>query len=71
MPDALADKGVTAREAEVLQLLGAGLSNAEIAQRLFLSVRTVESHVSSLLQKLDARTRGQLTALSASISYAS
>jgi DNA-binding NarL/FixJ family response regulator len=66
---ALAAKGVTAREAEVLGLVGEGLSNGEIAARLFVSVRTVETHVSSLLQKLDARTRGQLTALHASPSF--
>ena len=63
----LAEKGVTRREYEVLQLLGEGLSNAEIAARLYVSIRTVESHVSSLLVKLDARTRGQLTARHAAI----
>jgi len=51
----------------VLGLLGEGLANAEIASRLFVSVRTVETHVSSLLTKLDARGRGQLIALSASL----
>jgi DNA-binding CsgD family transcriptional regulator len=69
VPDVLAAHGVTAREAEVLRLLGDGLSNAEIAARLYLSVRTVETHVSSLLTKLDAKSRGQLTARSATISY--
>jgi len=43
------------READILSLLGAGLTNADIAAQLYLSVRTVESHVSSLLAKLGAR----------------
>jgi DNA-binding NarL/FixJ family response regulator len=63
----LESKGVTPREYEVLQLVGEGLSNAEIAARLYVSVRTVESHVSSLLVKLDARTRGQLAARHAAV----
>jgi DNA-binding CsgD family transcriptional regulator len=48
----LSAAGVTSREAEVLEALGARLTNAEISERLFISVRTVESHVSSLLRKL-------------------
>jgi DNA-binding CsgD family transcriptional regulator len=69
VPDGLAGQGVTARESDVLRLLGEGLSNAEIAERLFVSIRTVEFHVSSLLSKLAVRSRGQLTALSASIDF--
>jgi len=69
VPDALARQGVTSREADVLRLLGQGLSNAVISERLFVSVRTVESHVSSLLAKLHVESRGQLTALSATIEY--
>jgi DNA-binding CsgD family transcriptional regulator/tetratricopeptide (TPR) repeat protein len=69
VPDELSKHGVTARETEVLQLVGEGLSNAEIAERLYLSVRTVETHVSSLLTKLGVRGRGQLTAMSATIEY--
>ncbi|MCI4066838.1 LuxR C-terminal-related transcriptional regulator [Micromonospora sp. R77] len=50
------------REAEVLALLRLRLSNAEIAERLFISVRTVESHVSSLLRKFGVADRFDLTA---------
>jgi DNA-binding NarL/FixJ family response regulator len=69
VPEPLASAGVTPREAEVLRLVGDGLSNAEIAERLFLSVRTIESHVSSLLSKLQVDSRGRLTALSATVVY--
>ncbi|GLW30369.1 ATP-binding protein [Actinoplanes regularis] len=51
---------VSAREAEVLTLVGRHLSNAEIAAALFISVRTVESHVSALLRKLDLPDRRAL-----------
>src|SRR5581483_4617905 len=51
---------VTAREAEVLELLADRLSNREIAEQLYVSVRTVETHVSSLLTKLGARDRREL-----------
>jgi len=60
VPDTLAAKGVTAREAEVLQLIAEGRPNAEIASQLYLSVRTVEAHVSALLTKLGARNRSEL-----------
>lgn len=51
--------GLTARQAEVLQLLDEGLTNTEIADQLFLSPRTIEHHVSAVLTKLDAPTREQ------------
>jgi DNA-binding CsgD family transcriptional regulator len=51
---------VTAREEEVLALVGRHLTNAQIASALFISVRTVESHVASLLRKLQAPDRRSL-----------
>ncbi|MGW2271551.1 ATP-binding protein [Streptomyces yangpuensis] len=51
---------ISPREAEVLELVGDHLSNAEIGARLYISVRTVETHVSSLLRKLDVPDRRAL-----------
>jgi DNA-binding NarL/FixJ family response regulator len=52
--------GVTAREAEVLDLLGDRLTNRQIAQRLYLSPKTVEKHVAALTRKLAAHDRVDL-----------
>ncbi len=57
----MSSPAISAREAEVLALLGEHLSNAEIGDRLFISVRTVESHVSSLLRKLELSDRRALS----------
>ena len=61
--DTLTDAGVSEREAEVLELVAQRATNAEIAGRLFVSVRTVESHVSSLLRKLGVADRRALARL--------
>lgn len=59
--------GLTAREAEVLALLGTGATNRQIARKLFISERTVGVHVSRVLHKLQVANREQAAAMAASV----
>jgi two-component system, NarL family, response regulator LiaR len=52
--------GITPRELEILELIAAGMSNREIAEKLFVSENTVKTHSSRLFSKLDARRRTQV-----------
>lgn len=67
VPEELSRAGVTAREANVFWLVAERLNNREIANRLVISVRTVESHVTALLRKLVVADRRQLAAVAAQI----
>jgi len=55
----LAQLGITPRELEILEAMAAGLSNREIAERLFVSENTVKTHAARLFDKLAARRRTQ------------
>ena len=55
--------GLTERQVDVLHLLGEGLTNAEIAARLVLSIRTVDHHVSAILTKLGVASRREAARL--------
>jgi DNA-binding NarL/FixJ family response regulator len=57
------DEMLTAREREILQLLADGMSNADVAAKLFISQETVKSHVRHILTKLEADTRTQAVAI--------
>jgi DNA-binding CsgD family transcriptional regulator len=55
----LQELGITKRELEILQLIATGMSNREIAEKLFVSENTVKTHSSRLFDKLNARRRTQ------------
>ena len=67
VPDVLSGHGqtemLTAREREILQLLADGMSNADVAAKLFISQETVKSHVRHILTKLEADTRTHAVAI--------
>jgi DNA-binding NarL/FixJ family response regulator len=67
MPAFLTGRGrediLTGREREILQLLADGMSNADVAEKLFISQETVKSHVRHILSKLEADTRTQAVAI--------
>lgn len=58
-PDDEGERVITRREEEVLQLIADGCSTPEVAERLYISQKTVKNHLASIYQKLDARDRTQ------------
>jgi len=54
--------GLTAREHEILTLVASGLTNKQMAEQLYVSVKTVDNHVAKLMKKLGVNNRSQLTA---------
>jgi NarL family two-component system response regulator LiaR len=69
VPDAarIAALGITSRELEVLQLIAEGLSNKEMAERLFVSENTIKTHTSRVFDKLGASRRTQAVQLAKSL----
>lgn len=63
LPPAARDLGLTAREVEVLALVAAGRTNRQIAEELFIAVKTASAHVSSVLLKLGAANRSEAGAI--------
>ncbi len=61
-PEALKQTGISKREQEVLEYLAQGYSNQEIADRLFVSLNTIKTHVNNLYSKLDVKRRTQAVA---------
>jgi DNA-binding NarL/FixJ family response regulator len=60
-------RDLTEREKEVLELIGAGLTNRQIGERMFLAEKTVKNYVSQLLSKLDMKRRSQAAVLAAEL----
>jgi DNA-binding NarL/FixJ family response regulator len=58
-PSSEEERVITRREEEVLQLIANGCSTPEVAEKLFISQKTVKNHLASIYQKLDARDRTQ------------
>jgi DNA-binding NarL/FixJ family response regulator len=54
--------GLTSRELEVLDLIGNGLTNQDIAEKLVIEIGTVKNHVHSILEKLNVGSRGEAAA---------
>ena len=61
-PPAAGPHGLTGRQVDVLRLLGDGLTNSQIGETLFISPKTVDHHVSAILARLDAASRGEAAA---------
>jgi DNA-binding NarL/FixJ family response regulator len=57
--DADEESVISKREVEVLQLIAEGCSTPEVAEQLYISVKTVKNHLASIYQKLDSRDRTQ------------